>query len=199
MLPAGLNRAAALGGVAGPVAFLGAWLAGGILRSGYDPVEQAISRLAESGSSTQVLMTAGFAGFSVGVLSAAPALARHVSRSAGLAAAMTALATAGVALTPLQGDGADTAHNVFAVTGYISLSAVPLLAAPSLAKRGLRKAALASVMTGAIGAAVLASTATGWSPGLLQRAGLTIGHTWLAVASAAVATGQLARSTPHRG
>ncbi|HUP70901.1 MAG TPA: DUF998 domain-containing protein [Acidimicrobiales bacterium] len=195
----GLSRAAAWGGVVGPVAFAGAWLAGGILRSGYDPVEQAISRLAETGSSTQALMTAGFAGFSVGVLCAAPALARHVSRPVGLAAAVTAVATAGVALTPLHGDAVNTAHRVLAVTGYISLSAVPLLAAPSLAQRGLSRAALASAITAAVGAAVLAATATGWAPGLLQRTGLTIGHTWLAAASAAVATGRLAHSTTrHR-
>ncbi|HVE46537.1 MAG TPA: DUF998 domain-containing protein [Acidimicrobiales bacterium] len=182
------SGAAAWGGLAGPAAFAGAWLAGSIVRKGYDPVQQAISRLAEDGASTQGLMTAGFVGFSAGVMAAAPALARCLGRPAGVAAAATALATAGVALTPLRGDAANSAHNLFAVTGYATLAATPLLAARSLARRGLGAAAMASVGTGVVTAALLASTATGWSPGLFQRLGLTCGHAWVAWASAAVAT-----------
>lgn len=184
---------AAWGGVLGPLGFAGAWLTGGILRSGYKPVEQAISRLAETGASSRTLMTAGFVGFSVGVLSASPALARHLGRPAGIAAAATALATAGVALTPLDADVANPAHNAFAVIGYATLAAAPLVAAAPLARRGLRAASRASAITGLLSAAVLASTATGWSPGLLQRLGLTLGHAWLALASAAVAMGRLRR------
>lgn len=188
-----------LGGVLGPVAFAGAWLAAGILRRGYDPVEQAISRLAETGASSRGLMTAGFVGFSTGVISASPVLASHLGRPAGVAAAATALATAGVALTPLNADVANPAHNAFAVIGYATLAAAPLVAAAPLARRGLRAASRTSAITGLLTAAVLASTAAGWSPGLLQRLGLTLGHAWLAVASAAVATGRLRRdSTSHR-
>ncbi|HUR24218.1 MAG TPA: DUF998 domain-containing protein [Acidimicrobiales bacterium] len=177
--------------MAGPAAFAGAWLAAGMLRSGYDPVEQAISRLAETGASSRVLMTAGFAGFSLGVLAAAPAVARCLGHPAGIAAAATALATAGVALTPLPAGGTSTAHNVFAVAGYTTLAAVPLLGAAALARRGLRTVSAISAATGVLSGAVLASTASGWAPGLLQRTGLTLGHAWLALASAAVATGRI--------
>lgn len=180
------------------MAFAGAWLAGGILRSDYDPVQQAISRLAETGASTRGLMSAGFVAFSAGVLIAAPALGRHVSRTAGIAAAATALATAGVALTPLHGDAANGAHNAFAVSGYATLAAAPLLAAGSLARRGFRSTSAFSAVTGVLTAVMLASTSTGWAAGLLQRTGLICGHAWLAVASAALATGRFSRSTTPR-
>lgn len=202
------DRSAALawGGVAGPVSFIGAWLVGGAVRSGYDPVEQAISRLAESGASTRGLMTAGFAGLAAGLLGASWPLGRHVSRPTGVALAATALATVGVALTPLRGDEANTPHTVFAVTGYATLAAAPLLAAASLTAAGRRRWAAASVIAGVTSAALLSATGSASAPGLLQRLGLTAGHAWVAVAAGAVATDRLRTrsgggrpgSVPHR-
>jgi hypothetical protein len=168
-----------------------AWLAGGALRRGYDPVEQAISRLAESGAPTRVLMTAGFGGLAAGMLVAARPLARHVGRSAGLAIAGTALTTVGVALTPLHGDARNTPHTLFAVAGYGTLAAAPLLAAPCFGRTGRRRSAALSVLAGVASAALLTASGSSSASGLLQRAGLTVGHTWLAVTSGAIATGRL--------
>ncbi|MGH9177487.1 MAG: DUF998 domain-containing protein, partial [Acidimicrobiales bacterium] len=138
------GRAAAWGGVAGPASFLAAWAVGGVLRAGYDPMEQAISRLAETGASSRAMMTAGFTGLAAGFLAASAPLARHLSRPAGVSLAATALAAVGIALTPLRGDVANTPHTVFAVAGYATLAAVPLLAAPALDRTGRRRWAVAS-------------------------------------------------------
>ena len=51
------RRLLAAGGVAGPAAFIGAWVAGGIRAKGYDPLVDPISRLAASGAATRPLMT----------------------------------------------------------------------------------------------------------------------------------------------
>jgi hypothetical protein len=40
-------------GVLAPTAFVGAWVTGGLLTEGYDPVRQAISQLAREGAPTR--------------------------------------------------------------------------------------------------------------------------------------------------
>lgn len=189
----GASRALAWGGVAGPAAFLAAWATAGALRRGYDPVEQPISRLAEIGAPSRALMTMGLAGLATGFLAASGPLGRTAGRAAGLALAGTALATVGVVMTPLHGDDPNTPHAVFAVAGYATLAATPILAAPALAGTTRRGWPAASVVAGTVAAALLAATAGGAAPGLLQRLGLTVGHGWVAAASAAVATGRLDR------
>jgi hypothetical protein len=156
----------AWGAVAGPAAFIGAWTVGSVTRAGYDPIQDPISRLAELGAPTRALMTAGFLGFGAGVLAAAPALGRRV----GGAAAATALATIGVAATPLNGTVSNPAHGAFAFAGYATLAACPLLAAPTRLNRACGIAA----------ALCLAVTLTPAPTGLFQRLGLTIGDLWLA-------------------
>ncbi len=158
----------AWGGVAGPVAFVSAWLAGGALRPGYSPVEDAISELAAVGSSTRPLMTAGFVAFGVGVGVYAAALRTAVPGPAWITAAVTGLATLGVAGFPLDvSPTLDLVHGGFATLGYVTLAATPLLAARPLAASGHPRAAIASAAIGVASGLVLAATVLGPAHGLL--------------------------------
>lgn len=173
-------RLLALGGVAGPAAFIGAWALGGAIRDGYDPVTDAISRLAEIGAPTRPLMTAGFVAFGVGLPSFAVALRRGLPGPAWVAAAATGLATLGVAATPLGDPRVEAAHGVFAGVGYATLAATPLLASRPLRRIGRPRAASAALAAGVTSAAFLVAT-VGFdgAHGFFQRAGLTVGDLWV--------------------
>lgn len=179
------HQRSAWGGIVGPAAFVSAWLVGGAMRRGYMPVDAGISRLAAVGAPTRPLMTAGFVGFGVGVPVYAVALRGSVPGSAWKTAAGTGLATLGVAAFPLDASSmTGIVHRGFAVLGYVTLAATPLLAARPLAAAGHRRAATASVATGVGSGLCLAAAVLGPAEGLLQRLGLTLGDAWL-VASAA--------------
>lgn len=178
----------ALCGIAGPVAFVGAWLVGGLVRDGYDPVEQAISQLAREGASTRVLMTAGLVGFGLLVPVWAVVLGRVLrSRAVATAAAVAGLATLAVAALPLTrepGGTQDLLHAVAASLGYVAMAATPLLAAGPLRRRGCRRAATASVAVGLLSTACLVGTvALDVGSGALQRAGLGVVDVWHVVAA----------------
>lgn len=190
---AGRARAAALGGLVGPAAFIAAWAVGGATTDRpYDPLDDAISRLAAVGADTRPLMTAGFVAFGVALPAYGLALRAALPGRAWLAATATGLATLGVAATPLdRSDAVDLAHAVFALTGYATLAATPLLAQGSLRRRGHRLLADAGVVAGAISGAALALTATGAATGLFQRLGLTATDAWLIASALALATGHV--------
>ena len=60
------RRVAALGGIVGPVGFVGAWIASAAITSmPYSSIDDAISRLAAVGADTRWLMTAGMVTFGV--------------------------------------------------------------------------------------------------------------------------------------
>ena len=99
---AGRWRLAAVGGIVGPAAFIGAWVVGSATKAGYSPIDDAISRLAAVGASTKPLMTAGFLVFGIGVPIYATALRRALGGLASVTAAATGLATIGVAALPLE-------------------------------------------------------------------------------------------------
>lgn len=190
-------RAAAVCGVAGPTAVVAAWSVGGLLRDdGYDPLRDAISRLAEVGAPTAPLMTAGFVAFGVlvpvwarelGARLGSPAL-RRVVTTAGLAT----LAVAVLPLTRAGGTTQDALHAAAAGVGYLAMAATPLVAAPLLRRRGLHRAAAASVAVGAVAAAALVgSVAAAPDGGGLQRLGLTVVDGWHVTAAAAVLRGRL--------
>lgn len=176
------HRAALACGLAGPGAFVGAWVAGGLLRRPtYAPVSQAISQLAREGTSTRPLMTAGFVAF--GLLVPVYAQGLHAAlgpRAAGLRLAATAsgVATLAVAALPLSrasGRPVDTWHALAAGTGYLAQVAAPLAGARLL------PAPRASYAVAALAAACLVGSVT--LPdltGLLQRTGLTAVDVWLA-------------------
>ena len=185
-----MGRALAVGLVAGPVTFVVAWAVGGARTPGYSYVHDAISRIAAAGAPQRHLMTAGFVAYAVGVGAGSLALRRALAGPAWAAAAVSALGTAGVALTPLDTSTAiDRAHAVTATVGYIGLAATPLLAAPALHAAGRHRAAATSTAAGIlIAAALAASTLVDDQVGLAQRVGLTTGDLWLAAAGIVIAS-----------
>lgn len=173
-------RPALLAGIAGPAAFVAAWVAGGLVADRYSPVSDTISRLAEQGASTRPLMTAGFVGF--GVLM--PWYARELGRvlgSPGLRAAVTAtgvgtLAVAAFPVTAEGGGASDTVHYLSAGLAYTANVVAPLLAARRLPTAPARR--VSAAMGGAVGVALIGSIVVEDVAGLLQRTGLTLFDAW---------------------
>lgn len=183
MTPRPLTRLEAGCGVAGPLAFVGAWVLGGALRGPeYSPVGDAISRLAQEGTSSVPLMTAGFVAFGVLVPVYARGLGRAL-RSSGTRAAATlaGLATLAVAALPLSAAGGqpvDALHAVAAGTGYLGQVLAPLLG--GLAMQGRARAASWAV-SGLAAGCLVGSLALPEATGLLQRTGLTVVDAWFVV------------------
>ena len=168
-----MRRSLLLGGVVGPVAFVGAWLTGGLLRDDYRPTVDTISRLAEQGVPTQPLMTVGFVAFGVLVPLFATQLRPLALR---LTATTSGLATLAVACTPLSREGGttvDSLHYVFALVGYVGQAASPWAGASQLPRPALSRA-----LTVACGAALVASVVDAAHAGLWQRLGLTLVDVW---------------------
>lgn len=188
------RRALAVGGIVGPAAFITAWSVLGARKAGYNPIEDHISRLAAQGVSQRPAMTAGFVAFGIGVPLYSLALRNSPTGRAWIAAAATGVATLGVAAFPLDGPSGDSAHAAAAGLGYATLAAMPLLAAPPLARAGRRGWSRFSWATGAVSAACLVGTTIGPATGLLQRTGLTVGDAWLIASSVALLSGRLG---PH--
>jgi hypothetical protein len=187
----------ALGGVVGPVGFVGAWSLAGVSARHYSAVHDAISRLAESGASTRVAMTAGFVAFGVGVPVYATALRVTLDGWAWATALATGAATLGVAAVPLGSPTSDTVHGCFATAGYLTLVATPLLASRSFARSGRSAWAVASVLSGIVSGACLLATVPGPAHGLFQRLGLGAVDIWIvATAIELMRTGRLTRPAP---
>jgi hypothetical protein len=188
-------RYQALGGVVGPVAFVGAWSLAGLAARHYSATQDAISRLAETGAPTRVAMTAGFVAFGIGVPVYSRALRAALDGPAWITAFATGVATLGVAAAPLDAHGQSTLHGCFAVAGYATLAATPLLAARPLGRAGRREWAALSRLTGVASAACLVATIAGPAHGLFQRLGLGVVDAWIvATAIELLRTGRLARS-----
>jgi hypothetical protein len=129
-------------------------------------------------------MSVGFVGFGIGVPLYGAALRVAAPGRAWMSAVATGIATLGVAAAPLGRSAAgDTWHGVFALAGYISLALTPLLAAPSMARKGKRTLASVGVASSAVTALALVLATTTAHRGLFQRVGLTSTHLWI-VASA---------------
>lgn len=172
-----------MGLIVGPVAFVGAWAVGGALVDGYSPVSDAISRLAAVGAPRRPLMTAGFVTYGVAVVVGARALASEGLRASAVALVVNGTATLAVAATPLDRSGlVDGLHAVAATVGYVSIAAVPALAAGTLRRRGHRRPAAASLAAAAVSATCLVATTATDANGLFQRLGLGAGDAWLVVA-----------------
>jgi hypothetical protein len=165
------------GAVVGPVAFVTDWAVLGARRAGYSPVEDAISRLAELGTSTRPAMTGGFIVYGLGLVAYGAAARGQVPGRAWLWAAATGVTTLGVAAFPLGSPVSGDIHAVIAAVGYATLAAVP--AAGS--RPGHRR--WPAVVTAVIAGSLLASAAGAPAHGLTQRIGLTVGDAWV-VASA---------------
>ena len=178
----------------GPTAFVGAWIVGGLIKKNYSPVEDAISRLAAVGSSTRPLMTCGFVCFGVAVPAYALALRRWIGGPSWMAAFGTGVATLGVAAVPLgMSSSGDLLHGGLATTGYITLTATPLLAARTLWHARRRTTARLSLAIGTGAGLCLAATVLGRHHGLWQRTGLSIGDSWLVASAVAMLIGHARR------
>lgn len=189
----GRHRLAVAGGVGGPASFVAAWAIGSAVAEDYSAVGDSISRLAAAGASTQPVMTAGLIGFGVGVGVWSSALRSALPGPAWAAALTAALASFGVAATPLDA-GVDRLHALFAGTGYAAMAAIPALAAPALARAGRQRAAVvarlcALAAAGALVGAVSAPSANG----ALQRLGLGVVDIWI------VTTAVTFRRVPRHG
>lgn len=179
--PSPAGRAAALGGVVGPAAFVAAWSVLGARADGYSPTADAISQLAAAGAPTQGAMTAGFLVFGAGMPLFGAALRATLRGPAWAFATATGVATLGVAAIPLGSPGRDTVHGAFAALGYVTLAAVPLAAAAPLAQEGRHAWARLSVVAGAASAVCLAASAAGPRHGIFQRLGLTVVDVWVVI------------------
>lgn len=172
-----------LGLVVGPVAFVGAWVVGGLRMPGYSPVHDAISRLAAVGSPERALMTTGFVVYGLAVMLGGLAVRSSIISRSWPAVMVNGLATLAVAALPLDVSAVgDQAHGVAATVGYVSLALVPALAAAPLARTGCRRVAFASVVASIAIAICLALTVVVDANGAFQRLGLGIGDAWLIVA-----------------
>lgn len=196
------DRVGAVCGVLAPSAFVGAWLAGGLRAESYDPLVDAISRLAAEGAPTRPLMTAGFVAFGVLVPVWARTLGARLDsttlRSVVTVAGLATLAVAGLPLTQEGGTTQDALHAVTAGTGYVAMVATPLVAAPLLRRRGHTTAAALSAAVGVVSAASLVGTLLVGEDGqvgsgALQRLGLTVVDAWHVVTATAVLRGALRR------
>ena len=184
-------RVGAVCGVLAPTAFVGAWLVGGLLTEGYDPVGQAISQLAREGAATRPLMTGGLVAFGLLVPVWAVVLGRRLrSRAVQVAATTAGLATLAVAALPLTrepGGTQDLLHALAAGVGYLAMALTPLLAVAPLRRAGHPRAAAASAVVGAVSATALAaSLLVPDLTGALQRLGLTVVDGWHVVAAVLV-------------
>ena len=181
-------RLLALGGVVGPLAFIGCWGVAGALTDGYSPFDDAISDLAAVGAPTRVAMTVGFVVFGVGLVAFGLAMRVALDGSAWIAAIGTGACTIGVAAIPLGGWSGDGVHAVFAGLGYATLIALPLLASRPLASRGQPAWARTALVISAISALCLIASTLGPAHGGWQRLGLTVGDAWIVGTAIALAT-----------
>jgi hypothetical membrane protein len=189
-------RRLAVGGLVGPAAFVTAWAVLGTRIDGYDPMQDAISRLAADGAPDQALMTAGFVTYGLGLALFAVPLREGLAGRAWMTAAATGAAALGVAALPLDGWAGDAPHNAAAALGYLTLAATPLLAAGPLAALGHRRWAARSRLAGALSGLCLVATTVDEASGFFQRAGLTIGDAWIVACAVILLWGPAGRERP---
>ncbi len=169
-----MNRQFALGAVVGPLVFISTWLIAGVLRDGYDPVNQAISELADLEAPNRWIVTTGMCVFGIGCL----LFSTRLSGPAQISLAIAGVSALAVAAFPcsggcpgaVSGNFTDKAHVVAATIQYVSLALTPLL----LGRTPFNIAAFA------IGGLALAMQGAGIGPnGMMQRIGLTVLDIWL--------------------
>lgn len=180
-------------GVVGPLAFVADWAVLGATRTHYSPINDAISRLAETGAPTRSAMTTGFIIYGAALVAYAGARDAELPRTTRLLLALTGLSTFGVAAFSLDASGQGNTHAVFAGIGYATLAAAPLVAARAWARASAPTSWVrASAAIGLVTAAFLIASTFAPAHGLLQRVGLTAGDAWV------VATAARALRSPPR-
>ncbi|MFN2489837.1 MAG: DUF998 domain-containing protein [Actinomycetota bacterium] len=182
----GAGGTLALGGIVGPALFVASWVAAGMLRNGYSPVHDAISRLAERDAPHRWIVTSGMVAFAIGagLLATAMATDRRL-RAAAAAVAVAGASAFAVALFPCTqgcpgpGRFTDDAHTLAAGIHYVSLTAAPLVAAWAFRRDRPGFAAFCTAAGSIAGMSLVAQTAGLGANGLLQRIGLTTDDVWM--------------------
>ena len=183
----------------GPVGFVAAWLSTGFVKAHYSLLQDPISDLAGAHASTRPAMTAGFVVLAVGMCFYARALHAALAGPEWITAAITGLATLGVAAFPLHHSSTvDSVHGTFAGIGYVTLAATALLSAAPLNRRGLHVWARTATIAGVVSAIALALTLTDSFHGLFQRIGLTAGDVWVVASAVAILRGSWTRAEELR-
>jgi hypothetical protein len=157
----------------------------GLIRPGYSPIDDPISRLAELGAVDRWIVTTRMVSFGVGCALFAPLL----KKKARLALTVAAIASLGVAAFPCtEGCGGtvaftDKAHTVSAGILYLALTLTP----PLHSRSALSKA------TGIVAGIALSLHVLGIGPGgAFQRIGLTTNDAW--IIATAINTNRRSRS-----
>ena len=175
-----MTRWRSIAGAVAPSVFITAWAVLGARTDGYSPVDDPISRLAAVGAPTRIPMTAALVAYAIGLGAYAGQLRDDLSRPVAVAAALNVIGTIGIAATPLDSALGGAPHAAAAGLSYVSLGAIPILAAAPLARQGRRRGARLSAVVGGCTLAALALSASGADrTGLWQRTGLTLGDAWL--------------------
>jgi len=201
-----------IAGIAGPVAFTGAWIAASLLQTGHAAAEVQISGLAAPGARDPWIMIAGFAalgGCSVAFGSAlretlgGPARAGPAPRLIQAAGALTVAAgllrrDRMLLASPAGESWHNHAHDVVSLLIYTALVAAPLLLARRLSGdprwRGpCLLLSLGSLAAGAVLAVFVSGALGSWSA-VLQRIGVSLPL----AALCAVAARLLAADPPAR-
>ncbi len=152
--------------------FVTSWIVAGALRRGYDPLEQAISRLAELDADHRWIVTTGMIAFGIGATVFAPAL-RPAARVTLLVAGIASFGVAAFPCSsgcPAGGAVTDLGHAVAAGLLYIAFALTPVL----------QSRAPLDLAATVIGGMTLVSHVGGIGPsGLMQRIGLTTLDAWM--------------------
>jgi hypothetical membrane protein len=186
----GAIRAAAAGGVLGPLLFVSAWVVSGALRDGYSPVHDAISRLAERGAPDRWIVTSGMLAFGLGSLLLAAALKNDERlRKTSFGVIVVGLSAIAVAMFPCS-EGCpgleeltDNAHALAAGVNYAAFTAAPLLTAAATYRDDRRFAAFSGAAASFAAAALVIQASGLGANGLWQRIGLTIDDIWMVATS----------------
>lgn len=193
------TRRCALGGIVGPVAFVGTWSISGLVKARYSALHDPISELAAVHASTRIAMSTAFVVFAIGMCFYAWALRSGPAGPAWVTAATSGIATIGVATFPLHHSASvDRLHGVFAGTGYVTLAATALLSAAYLSRLGVHSWAGVAGVAGGVCAISLALTLVGSYEGLFQRVGLTAGDVWVVASAIALFRGDWTATRARR-
>lgn len=184
-------------GILGPTAFVTTWAVAGALRTGYSPTADAISELAEVGSSTAPFMNTAFIVFGLTAIPFARSV-RHLLPQHGTTVAavmiITGLTTVGAGFFQCSpgcpGPGAqaavtDNGHAFMATVGYVALVASPLLVARATwSSAGWRTVSRLSIAAGVVASVGMLAWVLGLAGqsygGLLQRGFNTLLDIWWA-------------------
>lgn len=179
------HRTSLVAGITGPLTFILSWVVAGMLREGYDPVTDAISRLAEIGAPQRWIVTTGMIAFGIATLIFARGPVGDTSPSTRWFLVIAGFSSFAVAAFPctagcpgLGSTAVDTAHVIAAGVHYVALTNAPLsIWAARRSERGYPRFCL--IVGGAAGIALFCQ-AVGLGPnGLMQRIGLTLNDAWM--------------------